>query len=61
MKNQFYNFKNSNPSYFKKIGSQIFIINDEVNYFIKFDLNQSSEKIKFNERINDIEIKIQIY
>ena len=53
-----HNFKNSNPSYFKKIGSQIFIINDEVNYFIKFDIsNKSSKRIKFNERINDIEIQ----
>ena len=53
-----HNFKNSNPSYFKKIGSQIFIINDEVNYLIKFDIsNKSSERIKFNERINDIEIQ----
>ena len=53
-----HNFKNSNLSYFKKIGSQIFIINDEVNYFIKFDiLSKSSERIKFNERINDIEIQ----
>ena len=53
-----HNFNTSNPSYFKKIGSQIFIINDEVNYFIKFDIsNKSSKRIKFNERINDIEIQ----
>ena len=53
-----HNFKNSNPSYFKKIGNQIFIINDGVNYFIKFDIsNKSSKRIKFNERINDIEIQ----
>ena len=52
------NFKNSNPSYFKKIGGHIFIINDESNYLLKYNVsNQSLEKIKFNESINDIEIR----
>ena len=52
------NFKNSKQSYFKKIGGQIFIINDEANYLLNYRIsNQSSEKIKFNERINDIEIR----
>ena len=53
-----HNYKNSNPSNFKKIGNKIFITNDQVNYFIKYDIsNKSLERIKFNERINDIEIQ----
>ena len=33
------NFKNSKPSYFKKIGGQIFIINDEANYLLNYRIS----------------------